>query len=963
MARTLNRQPFTTRSIDYDDTNYKFFGYSDWKGKCTNKNFIGVDQETFEDCSNVYIDRDNVLRSRPALKAGYKTDSSIPNSSIEQVYTFGQWKVYKMTYTDTTCKLYITDGTKSLNVTEEVALDAKIIFADEKIFVFANNYAMYVDTAADELTYADATNFIYSPVTTTITTSGVNDLESPNVWSKTHRERYIWTRNAPVDMTKIVDKQVEIQIGEDKDTITNVTHFEKNQEYVVAKKYSTEFTHDTLYFPRYSSTSDLRTTNVEYAIPMFDVSQYNSVLMARCVTKIVNNVSYRYYEISYAVDGVTFIPLAALPWTDATPYNCYHVPKFSKDGTMISVYTSVGVYVISVLTDSTDTTYKYPAWTNICEAYETTWDGGFTEFGDAYVYSYNTFVVYTGIVKNYAYIFCQEGIVEYPGDNPLFPFDDETVTVPIDTEYYSQVICNTDFFVHVMSGTSNDNTLMAIIAYDGRESTGKWSTVKLDDLPINNYETLLNVQLYDNGLLNVILPDYDTNTYSNYSYALPNGKTEYELVKTDYSIPKGSRLVAGSINNLLSRFVYYLNQSAILLPVSEYLTAPIAVVNGYLYYAIGLRDDSTSTYQLYTTKFDDNVYFTVTVNDSETIDYRYDYVAELSQFYVSKGKNVYITSKGAYTNNDFDWYLAEDYRKTFDYDVTGLHPISTSEVAVFTEDNLYYIVPATATIDEQETVVYNYYKSRIPLGCNKGSDIITSYDGKYTIFSTKRGLVAMAYQDFINSTEQALTFLSDNISETYFDWNTGAVKLTLFKYWLIVYRLDTEYAFVYDMRNGSWWPIQYGIVQQVLELDRKLAVVSRNKVYLPDTGDNDYKDDYYGNIKWSLLSQKLHFDAINYYKSVNNITLSSVMTSLPDASNPFTCNMRVTTYRKIMDGTQLPETMSFYVDMIRTYVKKLNYIKLGQFQYELSSDDDNVQQKPLSLTSIVIKYKATGQVR
>lgn len=87
------------------------------------------------------------------------------------------------------------------------------------------------------------------------------------------------------------------------------------------------------------------------------------------------------------------------------------------------------------------------------------------------------------------------------------------------------------------------------------------------------------------------------------------------------------------------------------------------------------------------------------------------------------------------------------------------------------------------------------------------------------------------------------------------------------------------------------------------------------------------------------------------------------MTSLPEADNPFTCNMRVTTYRKIMDGTQAPETMAFYVDMIRTFVKKLNYIKLGQFQYELLSDDGNVQQKPLSLTSIVIKYKTTGQVR
>ena len=96
---------------------------------------------------------------------------------------------------------------------------------------------------------------------------------------------------------------------------------------------------------------------------------------------------------------------------------------------------------------------------------------------------------------------------------------------------------------------------------------------------------------------------------------------------------------------------------------------------------------------------------------------------------------------------------------------------------------------------------------------------------------------------------------------------------------------------------------------------------------------------------------------------IDSITLSSVMDKAPDSANPFTCNMRVTTYRKIMDGTQAPETMAFYVDMIRTFVKKLNYMKVGQFQFEMLSDDDNAQQSPLSLTSIVVKYKTTGQVR
>ena len=951
MTRTINRQPWTVRNIDYGDTGYKYFGYNDWKGKCTNKNFIGIDQETFEDCENIYVDRDSVLRSRPAMKL-----LQSPVNNIVNVWTFGPWTVYKYVVGSNE-KLYFVKGDYNYT-SENVPTNCKLVLADEKIFVFGNNYAKYFDTVTKA--YKDATDLIYSPVTKLYTYGNETELEQPNLWSKTHRERYIWNKKTPIDLTKLVGKNVTAQIA-DEDEI-NIESFQKYQEYTVPKELYNNLDASYLYLPikSVSDTGVITRVGTDEGIFMMDVSKYNSVVRATKTTKD----GHTYYNVEYSVDGIVFNKLSELPWSSTKQYDCYYKPRFSDDGTIVYLYTSAGVYAISVLAETTDGTYRYADWTNICEKFQV---GNLTylEYGAAHMYTYNTFSVFTGVANDenasHSLVMVREGTVTVKP--PFLPHSNFPNS--FSDRYYS-IVCNTKstlLCTIAKYDTSQPFPQYCLYGFSTDSDTPIIQRVSVFDSSIishYSYSVLTAASLYNVVNLSAILyVQRGKLTLVKYSLSNVTNKLNLDIVDSIFVDEVNYPVVAENDSSILTKDKYVYNRLGVDLLQNNII--PVTVKNNYLYYAI--YDSTTQKYTIYTTYTTENIEFTETVTDKQSIDYYFDCEAELSQYYISKGKKVYITSKGAYTDNDFDWYFSEEYAKDFDYEVTGLHPISTSEVAVFTQDNIYYIVPTTVTIDNQEHVAYQYYKSRIPLGCNKGSDIVTSYDGKYTIFSTKRGLVAMAYQDFVSSTEQALTFLSDNIDKVYFDWNQGAVKLTLYKYWLIVYRLDTEYSFVYDMRNSSWWPMQYAIVQQVIEIAQKLTVLARYTLYTTYTGDDNYKDDYYGNIKWSLLSQKLHFNAINYYKAINNITLSSVMTSLPDPGNPFTCNMRVTTYRKIMDGTQLPETMSFYVDMIRTFVKKLNYIKLGQFQYELSSDNDNVQQKPLSLTSIVIKYKTTGQVR
>lgn len=959
MTRTINRQPWNVRSLNYGDTGYKYFGYSDWKGKCTNKNFIGVDQETFEDCNNVYIDRDNILRSRPAIKY---VKSDVVYQMIKHIWTFGPWTVYERTGNtiDNNTELTFVYGTQSWSMLL-VPKGPNVVLADEKIFVFNNNFAKYFDLVTKEVN--DATNLIYSPITKLYTYGSEKDSEKPNVWSKTHRERYIWNRKTPTNLDKLVGKTVTVELtDEEPKTITN---FQKYQEYTIAKELYEDLDESYIYLPIEfkASSGTITRAPVTDGIPMLDVSKNNSVVRAKKTTKIVQGTSYTYYQLEYAIDGSNFSMLPDLPWDDSKPYDCYYIPKFSEDGTIIYLYTSKGILAISVLSESGKGNYRYATWTNLCTRYNIPTTNVFTEFGCAHMSTYNTFSVFTGIDGGenvqYSLFMVREGT--------LVSKANWYTNAQKFNHYHYKMICNTSKTVmctihRLTDGAGRDRTQFMITEFTTAEAEPDSSYMAFgepNNVPVSvGYMVLRNVALYDTGILSgaIAIPSTPNTKYM-YLFKCGDSFADEKLTNDAFSFNTTALIVAESDSSIFTQLQYLFHKTV--LPVQS--TYPIAVKNDYLYY--GIYNDTTHKFNVYTTYIRDNISFTETVVDKTTIDYSFENEAELSQYYISKGKTVYISSKGAYTNNDFEWYFSEEYVENFDYEVTALHPISTTEVAVFTENSIYYVVPTTITVNDVERVAYQYYKSRIPLGCNKGSDIVTSYDGKYTIFSTKRGLVAMSYQDFVNSTEQALTFLSDNISQSYFDWNKGAIKLTLYKYWLIVYRLDTESAYVYDMRNASWWPVTYAVVQQVIEIGEDLRVLVRNAVRYCDTSDDNYKDDFYGNISWSLKSQKLHFNAINYYKAISNITLSSVMDKVPDVANPFTCNMRVTTYRKIMDDTQAPETMAFYVDMIRTFVKKLNYMKVGQFQFEMLSDDDNAQQSPLSLTSIVVKYKTTGQVR
>ena len=65
MTRTIKREPF---SISIPNDQSGFFNLIGFKGLCDNQNDVAIDQTTFAESENVYVDSNDCLSSRPPLK-------------------------------------------------------------------------------------------------------------------------------------------------------------------------------------------------------------------------------------------------------------------------------------------------------------------------------------------------------------------------------------------------------------------------------------------------------------------------------------------------------------------------------------------------------------------------------------------------------------------------------------------------------------------------------------------------------------------------------------------------------------------------------------------------------------------------------------------------------------------------------------------------------------------------------
>ena len=67
----------------------------------------------------------------------------------------------------------------------------------------------------------------------------------------------------------------------------------------------------------------------------------------------------------------------------------------------------------------------------------------------------------------------------------------------------------------------------------------------------------------------------------------------------------------------------------------------------------------------------------------------FDNHTELQEHYFSKDKTLFISEARLDGNKEFLWYLPEIKKQDFNLNITNLHPISSTEVAIFLPDEVY----------------------------------------------------------------------------------------------------------------------------------------------------------------------------------------------------------------------------------------------------------------------------------
>lgn len=941
MARTFNRYPMSVDTPDKEDIKDYFFNQYNWKGICEDKNYLAVDQYTSADAKNVYVDSEGMLRSRPSLKAFTNN-----LGKILDVQLFGKLNVYYV-YKDgdmSPYQLHIIDGEHDAGLNFQKDKKYKLVYKEGKLFIFLEDGLYYYVEGSYEVLNADG--FIYIPETTVDKFGVQTSVETKN--ELTNQEIINYLYDSTTVPNYLFGKTLHVEILGNDYTIV----FDENSTLVIVGEVANVTGYDK--------------DNIE-------VSSNGAFLLFNPTTQ----------TIYYSQKGKVFNVVGT---TDSQ----YHKPHFSKDGELIYY---VGTHNYADGSSQNDIYYK-----NV-SVIGTDAD---TEF---LAYSERSGMIWTKQVyvkDDYLFVNTETEIAYvYPYQVDLSKYLGACFLID-NVEHYTEQLgeMNNNF-----SGDFGKLENKYSIVYSVTTTPGAASY--LEQLRMFIYDETSNKVLYGSSS-NIVMD----NTYKQGAYSIKivnNSCIKIHTLANQVEIRYNKQNITYSVSddtitiNVSTTFIKYYNIEDISLanwfnPVisdngsifglysktpSLYLDnskteVPLLVYeNGTKIYTI----NGTSTYYYYQNKILSNN-FDGEVNLKEYIGtgYNYllpEYVADLESTYFAKGKTLYISEARYDDDGNFLWYLPKRRTQEMDYEITNIHPISTTEMAIFMRDAIWY------SSYDSSSDVHRYYKSKLQVGLMKGAEVITSIDGKAIIFPADRGLVALTYQDFVASTEQTLSYLSDAIYNIFKEYVREPVKLTAYSFWIVCYKQTSKQFYLYDLRTASWWLFELPYAPTKLyNVEDTIRALCNNNICWFNKTDNDYYDfeetrkmNVYGlyddttlYIDWYITSQKLYLGAINYVKHIVNMTFNFVLdyitTESEEEKPSFVLIAR--NYRKKFNfgnNNQEGQTIQYTVNLVRTYVQRMSYPKVDAFQYTIKSDPGSYKPVPLSLASLTVKYKIGGGVR
>ena len=975
MARTIHRQP---NIVDTDvDVDIQFHSHSNWKGLCDDKNYLNVDQETFEDCKNVYMSSDALLKSRPSFKC--------KNESIKYIK---KWIFGDVIFALTETKALIQLSPKLI----AYAIKNPMLFQKEGIiFVFYENGIRYYDESTQSL--KDAKDLMHVPITD-IYTDNVksDDGESENLLINSKKIVYNYTDFRNIDITNIPSNNVEIKIG-DANYKTNI------------KSMTSKILVDS-YLNTFPLSNDVISNK-----PLISISKRGNAI---CCQRLENDVLG--YVIYTTVDFITWTVVDTV--TDATS-----PPKISHDGSLAYYVSDNKVKVKSLL--EVNNVYEYPQWMilftlpdfddlgelnsderdityerNIaCNVKISTPNTYAAVYGvgldvdvnrtENQYYPYKYLKVY--IVKD-GVVVVNETVTKYEiNGSPYTQYD----TYDLVGDYLDFDYCfyyrNDELLTYVTilaktyrneksiwnSPIADSVELISIgFGHTDEETLGLLDEINCSTNFSLDWSSITHLSVSDERLTETWVPNLTFFTKKVVAYDNVTYETTYATdLHRFYLSNKYDDVVTVATSNILHNSGAISRETSSIITFDKYYTSVQNVVNGVEL----LHVNSTPIAFIGDTfyyEYDDKIYinvlkkdtvatFSFITGDEKLRPITFEYNCELNEEYLSKGNNLYISENTYDSDGNFKLYFPKIKHEQFNKPITNLHPVSQNQIAIFFNDEIWY----TEKIEKGHV----YYKSKLQVGLKEGSDVLTSQDGQNIIFSSTRGLVYMSYQELVQSTEQTLTYLSDTIYDRYKDFNKKPVKLFLNDFWLYCYHTDEQIFYIFDVRNQSWWKWEYYYpILNILIINNEPEFLTDapedNCMYLDYSGINYYDDVIFNNymdeskIDWFVRSQKLHLGTLNYTKNVSSIIINNV--EIDDVNEDVSFNLSIKNYRtKVSDRYAVPQNLLYEVNALRTYVKRCNSRKVNEFQYTLEYDSDNAIQLPLSVHSIIVKYTISGRVR
>ena len=1014
--KTYNRNPLSFSTPSSSSLSENYFVHSNWKGISDNKNVLTVDEETFAVSNNVYVDEEGLLKSRPSLK--YKK-LLIEGRELVNILSF--WKfsdVIVYLVLDEDYELIFQLGDK---VSKEATVEnVELVQIGNKIFIFEPDSLKYYDLADNRI--YDGSDAIYVPVTKLVTDSVSKDYESPSALTTSYIVRYIYNNYSTLNYSNLYGKNLKVTIdGTEYDIV-----FKPRQELVLMSNILNlnvgNFTEDGNLMLSVSRLGNgILNSRTSLGMSPYYTSDFLTYDALPYVEGVLNYCTISEdgsYAVCIKTDGLYVHSVLSSPDSDYYPYwhnvlegqevvlnsNCSYYFK-DVNNFVITVTNSEGLYILYCidgviskkdLVSNNNRVGTINKW-NINNVI-----GDITESRNS---TSDSKPYYTDTLK-----LTNINVIKYEDDDAILPFYDviydlkrthttsiNNLSTPYKTSVYEKrYSVRLDYLNNYSSDTgvvrlSIENDTISIhplclLDYDYKIST--WIDRKTCTRMLSNsenYNICINtidwsICVNKDGTVNfgfnndnVILSDTFVKEDSIVIPSLVNYRIHMHTVR---KLSNGGYNFAdvdiGSTSAKPEKFIFEPDKGYLMTSKGIYLYEDYTEVKTYDYLAylfpvnpVSIYDDNlepkvfaTNDTKLYSTLGKQNVITFDEFKEGENKYFVPSSHCKLQDYYFSHGSTLYISSN---TGDEYDkLYLPIKRNQKFDSDILNLHPISSNEVAVFLNDSIYYTV--------YENDVHYYYKSKINLGCRRGSNVLTTFDGKFTLFVTDLGLVAMSYQDFVASSEQTLTYLSQTISSTFSEFLLNTVRLYSYKHWILCYSKNK--ILLYDLRNNSWWPMTFPEDVLLMYNDDELRFICNGRVYNLDKSYENYYDMDYKNVKydiaWNVTSQKLHFGNLNNVKHISNVTLISSYDMLQDMHMDLT----LFNYRK-RQSTSDVQSFNFYVDSIRTFVKRLNCFKVNEFQYRLTSEKNEVDEEyeteiakvPLSLNNISIKYKILGQVR